>query len=290
MKTVAPDILLAIERSAENMPAVSPILGKIHQMSREMETSPRDLVKLIMLDPTLTGKVLKLVNSSFYGLVHRVKSLPQAVVLLGMNTVKNLAVSTALLSTVFVHEKRSPLSPEGFWRHCLATAVGCRAFAKKLNLAAADIEMFFIAGLLHDVGKILFIRIDPDRYALALSESKRLGLTLAFAELAHFGCSHAQAGGMLARKWKLDAPLIDVIELHHVYSEKEDSLRGLVTVANNLSKRIGAGDSGNYVVEEAGDALSWHFNITSEMFDQVAAQLPAELEKAAEFLSFIKEC
>lgn len=290
MSTVVPDILLAIERSAENMPAVSPILGKLTQMSREMEASPRELVKVIMLDPTLTSKVLKLVNSSFYGLVRRVKSLSQAVVLLGMNTVKNLAVSTALLSTVVFYEKRSPLSPDGFWRHCLATAAGCRFLAKNLRIAPEDIEMYFIAGLLHDVGKILFLRIDPGRYGRAIAESRRLGVSLSFAELAHFGCSHAQAGGVLARKWKLDDALVSVIERHHLFNESgNDSLLGLVTVANNLSKRTGAGDSGNYIVEEMGDALAGCFNITAEMLDRVAGQLPAELEKAAEFLSFIKE-
>ena len=94
-----------VEMAIEKMPPISPIIGKVNQIAHEIETSPKELVKIIMLDPVLTGKVIKLVNSSFYGVAERVQSLPQAVILLGVNTVKNLAVSTALLGTISVKKK-----------------------------------------------------------------------------------------------------------------------------------------------------------------------------------------
>src|SRR5210317_2354410 len=110
-----------VEMAIEKMPPISPIIGKVNQIAHEIETSPKELVKIIMLDPVLTGKVIKLVNSSFYGVAEHVQSLPQAVILLGVNTVKNLAVSTSLLSTVSVKERNSPLDSEDFWKHCLAS-------------------------------------------------------------------------------------------------------------------------------------------------------------------------
>lgn len=279
-----------IESAAEQIPAVSPVLGKINRMTREMDTSPRELVKVIMLDPSLTGNVLKLVNSSFYGLAQRVKSLAQAVVLLGMNTVKNLAVSTALLSTVFIHEKRSPLNPESFWRHCLATAVGCRALAKNLHMPPEDMEFYFIAGLLHDVGKILLIRLDPSRYTQALSESRQLGIALSFAEQAYFGCTHAQAGVVLAGKWRLDPSLVDAIARHHdCMLPAADTMTALVTIANNLSKKSGAGESGNCVIEELAEDSAQRLNISPEVLNDTALRLSGELEKATEFLGFIQE-
>ena len=284
------DIPAEVERAVEEMPAISPVLGKINQIAREMDTSPKDLVKIIMLDPVLTGKVLKLVNSSFYGLAQRVQSLAQAVVLLGMNTVKNLAISTALISAVFVKEKRSPIDPEAFWRHCLATAVGSKLLAIGLNCSAEDREMFFMAGLLHDVGKILFIRTDSKKYARALEESRQLGVSLTFAELSHFGCTHATAGGVLARKWKIDDGIIEVIEHHHgTHSHMGGRYTPQVVVANNLSKRTQAGESGNCVIEEASDDIADGLGVRKDMLSGISEQLTSELDKAAEFLNIVQD-
>ena len=290
MIALSPGIPKDVEMAAENMPAISPIMGKINEISREIDTSPIDMVKIIMLDPVLTGKVIKLVNSSFYGLPQRVKSLAQAVVLLGMNTVKNLAISTALLSTVFIKEKRSPLQPEEFWRHCLATAAGCKMIARVLNESLDMIETYFIAGLLHDIGKILFVRTDPARYAKALDESRRLGISLCFAEFAHFGCTHAQAGGVLARKWRLEQAMVDVVELHHSQSGAEiNPLREMVSIANNLCKQAMIGESGNCVIEEAAEDSAKRLGFSLELFQKTVQELPFELEKAAVFLNIARE-
>ncbi len=290
MGVASPEIPGDILKAAEDMPAISPIMGKINEISRQMDTSPKEMVKIIMLDPVLTGKVIKLVNSSFYGLPIRVKSLAQAVVLLGMNTVKNLAISTSLFSTIFIKEKISPLHPEEFWRHCLGTAVGCKFLARGLRVPAEILETFFVAGLLHDVGKILFIRTDPDRFNKALTESRRLGVSLSFAELAHFGCSHPQAGGVLAKKWKLEDSLVQVIESHHSPLNGElNSLMELVIVVNNLCKLLLVGESGSNVIEEAADDSAGRLGVTPELFSRTSDQLPSELEKAAEFLNLAEE-
>lgn len=281
-----------IEQAVKKMPAISPVLGKINELSHEMNASPRDLVKIIMLDPVITGKVIKLVNSSFYGLPQRVQTLGQAVVLLGMNTVKNVAISTALLSTLSIQGKRSPLPQEEFWQHCLATAIACKFLAKNLRTPASaeGSETYFIAGLLHDVGKILFVRADPDRYEKALEESRSLGVSLSFAEMAHFGCTHMQAGGVLARKWKLDKALVDVIDRHHVPPGKAvNPLRGLVIIANNLCKRAQIGESGNCVEEEMAADLPGLLGIKPQVLEKLPEMLPSELEKAVEFLNCIQE-
>ncbi len=285
-------IPVEIEQALEGMPAISPVLGKINRMAQEMETSPRDLVKIIMLDPVLTGKVLKLVNSSFYGLTQRVQTLAQAVVYLGINTVKNLAISTALLSTVFVKERREALDldPDDFWRHCIATALCCKFIARLNASSETDPEMYFIAGLLHDVGKVLLIRTDPQRYGLALAESRRLGVSLAFSETAHFGMSHTEAGGILARKWKLDAPLVRVIEQHHAPPQGSiQRLHGTVIIANTISKCTDAGQSGNRIIEEMADDIVSGLDLSNSAIDEVAGKIPVEVERAAEFLSFVRD-
>ncbi len=285
MKPELEDIPFEIEMAVREMPAISPVMTKINQISHEMDTSPRELVKIIMIDPVLTGKVIRLVNSSFYGLPRRIQSLAQAVVLLGVNTVKNLAISTALLSAVHVEEKNSPLPQREFWQHCLGTAIASRFLAKNLKTITVHPETFFIAGLLHDVGKILLVKTDPGKYKNVMDESRDKEVALAVTESVHFGFTHMQAGGVLARQWKLDDNLTSVIESHHSPPGKTaDPLLGLVIIANNLCKRIQVGDSGNPVIEEMADRLSAGLGIKEASIIQITEKLPLELEKAVEFL------
>jgi len=278
-----------VERAIEKMPPISPIIGKINQIAHEIETSPKELVKIIMLDPVLTGKVIKLVNSSFYGVAEHVQSLPQAVILLGVNTVKNLAVSTALLGTISVQKKKSSLNLEEFWKHCLATAVGCKLLGKALNVPNEDMGSYFVAGLLHDIGKILFIRINPEKYSKILEECVQYGVSLSFSEIAHFGCSHTHAGGLLAKKWRLDKALIDSVESHHLSVGNNNLTTNVVTVVNNLCKRFHFGESGDPLEEEIADDLIKKLNISYNTLKKISDQLPFEINKAAEFLNIIQE-
>ncbi|MBW1780337.1 MAG: HDOD domain-containing protein [Deltaproteobacteria bacterium] len=290
MGSLLPVIPAEIERAADEMPTFSPILGKVEELSREMNVSPRDLVKVVMLDPVLTGNVIKLVNSSFYGLGQKVQSLSQAVLLLGINTVKNLAISTVMISALFTRGKGSPIHPEAFWRHCLGTAACCKYLARALRIPPDSQEAFFVAGLIHDIGKILFIKTDPTRYEKALEESRRLSVSLAFAERSHFGCDHTHVGGLLARKWKLDTPIADVIKGHHEIPEKgKADARALVTISNNLCKEWTIGDGGNSVIEEMSADVSDEIGLGPHVLAQAANLLPEQLNKAEAFLNLFQE-
>jgi len=280
-KIHTPMIPLEIQKAAEDMPSVSPVLGKIHTMSRDMETSPRDLVKIIMLDPTLTAQVLKLVNSSFYGLAQRVSSLSQAVVLLGINTVRNIALSTALLSTVFLRDRRSPIPPDAFWRHCLGTAVACKMLVRACGADSETSEQYFVAGMLHDIGKILFIRCDPVRYEQALSESTTYGVRLCFAEQALFGCTHMQAGAVLAQTWKLHSTLTEAIEHHH---NPRSATSPIVAIGNNFCKQAGIGASGDTVVEEYAENAAAHLGLQHTLTEQFSHAILKEINRAVTFL------
>jgi len=290
MAVVCIDIPQEIRMAAEQMNKMSSIIVKLNQNPRQMEISSDRLVKTIMLDPEVTAGVMRLINSPFYGRTNRVNSLPQAVMLFGSETVKNLASYTAILNTGFAQEKKSPLNPEEFWRHCLSTAIGCKLLAKKLEKGEDELETYFIAGLLHDVGKLLFIKVDPEGYSKAIWESERLGISLTFSELAHFGCSHTEAGGLLARQWNLDNFLVKIIEFHHSpLGNKSSPIQDILSIANNLSKHAQIGQSGNGVIEEIVAACSKRLGITLNSLDQIADQLVLQLEKASEFINIIKE-
>ena len=277
----------SVEFALEDVPTISPIVAKINEIAGNAQASPRDLVKVVMVDPVLTAKVIRLVNSSFYNLPNEVKSLAQATVLLGMNTVKNLAIATAVLGVMFLSKKRSPIDPVEFWRHCLGTAVGSRMLAQLAGIPLREVESYFVAGLLHDLGKVLFIKAFPEIYSEVVAEAPSLEVSLQFSELAHFGCSHVEAGAVLAMRWKLDRNFVDVIRYHHLPTSARtpQSLTDIVAIAQNVCKRCGVGDSGDTCIEEYADQMALHYGIQPEQVEQVGRKLPDELDKAAIFLN-----
>lgn len=275
-----------IEQAIEETPAISPIFNKLAEMAGDMEVEPIELVKLIMIDPVLSGKVIKLVNSAYYGLTQQVTSLAQAVVMLGMNTVKNLAMYTAVLDKVFISQKGAPLDPKAFWYHCISTAVACKMLAKAQEVPPEELETYFLAGLLHDLGKVLFIKGEPEAYQKVLEDSKTRNIPLHMAEQERFGFTHNQIGGILARKWKLDSRMLEVIENHHqqqgaVAPENEFLMR--VILANNLCKQAGLGQSGNSIVEDYSPLMKM-LQVEPETLEEITGKLPTELEKAMKFL------
>lgn len=272
------------------MPSISPIFNKLTEMARDIETDPGELVKLIMLDPVLTGKVIKLVNSAYYGLSAPVSSLAQAVVVLGLNTVKNLAMYTAALDKLALNQEGGPLDPQAFWSHCLATAVGCRLLAKAQQAPANELEMHFLAGLLHDLGKVPLIKAVPDIYRIVFIRSAQNRIPLAEMEQEHFGFAHPQVGRLLAARWKLDPLLTEAIEGHHMADlvTSGSPITCRVMVINNLCKQAEIGHSGNIVVDAFAEEAAKSLETNPASLQAIAAQLPRELEKALKFLK-VKE-
>lgn len=281
-----------VEKALTKMPALSPIVAKLRELAASLDPSPRDLVQVILLDPVLAARVIQLVNSSFYGLASKVKTLAQAVVLLGMNTVKSLAVSTAVMGAAFLRERGSPLDPEEFWRHCLAVALGAKLLAKRKGVGPDQLESYFLAGLFHDLGKVVLIRAAPDKYKLAVERAQATGEPLGDKEQALVGCSHGQAGGELARRWQLDPAYVAAIERHHAADGggADDPVVGLVLLANDLSKRrVGLGDAGNPRLDPRAEALAAEHALDATAQEAVLQALPAEMEKAADFLKIARE-
>jgi HD-like signal output (HDOD) protein len=146
--------VILIKASIDKMPSLPTTVTKILEICNNPKTSPADLNKVISLDPVLMGKVMKLINSAYYGLSQEVTSLVRAIIMLGINTVKNLALSTAVLGTLGKANQFQALNMEGFWRHSLCVGVTAKLIAKKRKIDPRLFEEYFIAGLLHDIGKI----------------------------------------------------------------------------------------------------------------------------------------
>lgn len=219
-----------IRRSIKNMPSLSTTVGKVLEVCSKTDASPNELNKVISLDPVLTGQVLKLINSSYYSLVDKVTSLPRAITMLGMNTVKNMALSTAIIASVGSRGKTQGFSVHKFWAHSLSVGVAAKLFAGLRGYNVMQREELFFAGLLHDLGKVI-IGSEYQQILAIVEEEER---SLIDIEREFLGITHQDVGLQIAEKWNLNPFLTSCISSHHDFDSEgmEDERIAFVTLAD----------------------------------------------------------
>ncbi len=242
--------LKKIHRFIEKMPSLSTTVSKVMEICSRQDTSPNELNKVISLDPVLTGQVLKLINSAYYSLMNKVTSLTRAIIMLGINTVKNLALSTAIIRCVGQTEKSKVLPIRDFWAHSIGVGVLAKLLAAGKGVPLAQREEYFVAGLLHDLGKIPF----GDDYINVLRRAKNGQTELIGVEKLLLGVDHEEIGGLIAKKWKLNQVITDAIIHHHNPESAEEENRefvALVALANCYVNLFDIGYAGNQFPDEA---------------------------------------
>lgn len=240
--SMTPEVRLrAIQNYISKMPSLSTTVTKVMEICNKPDTSPNDLNRVISLDPVLTGQVLKLVNSAYYSLPNQVTSLTRAIIMVGLNTVKNLALSAAVLQSLGSKASFQALSMEDFWTHSITVGVTAKRLATAKKIPVAEREEYFVAGLLHDLGKIPLNNRFPVEYQKALELTEDDRETLYQAESTVFGINHCIVGKMIAEKWKLSNTMMDSLSHHHHPNQAGEENRQLtlsVTLADAYSKLI----------------------------------------------------
>ncbi len=214
------------------MPGFSPTVTKVFEVCNRPATSSHDLNKVISLDPVLTGRVMKLINSAYYSLGKEVTSMIHAIILLGLNTVKNLALSTAVLESIGGMNSFRSLSMDDFWVHSLGVGVLARSFARQTGIPVTEQEEYFVAGLLHDLGKIPLNHCYPEKYNSALETVITEGMILHEAEKMAFGFDHCAVGGLIAEKWRLHRNFSEVCLRHHGLEGGGGANRNFISVVS----------------------------------------------------------
>ncbi|MBU0729907.1 MAG: HDOD domain-containing protein [Proteobacteria bacterium] len=281
-----------IQNYIDRMPSLSTTVTKVLEICNRPNTSPNDLNRVISLDPVLTGQVLKLINSAYYSLPNQITSLTRAIIMLGLNTVKNLALSTAILENIGNEESFRSLPMDAFWTHSICVGVTAKAIAVIKGVPKQELEEYFVAGLLHDLGKI------PLNFRFA--EEYRQALELAGLEEAHLhraealilGFDHGAVGKMIGEKWQLSEIIVDTMCCHHAPGKAAASNRRLVSIvalANLYANVYEVGSAGDHFQEVP--TIHRLLEITKMDWPALAAlqgTVDQEIEKAQNFLQVTK--
>jgi len=233
-----------IAKRLDSIPTLAAILGPVEAAARSEDQSTQEIAHLIKADPALTAKVLKVINSPFYGSQLNICTASHAAAMLGLPALRSLAHGIEVYPERPADE--ASLDWEKFWIHSLAVAVASQEVAR---LVSFDLpEEAYIGGLLHDIGKVVLdLYSPPEHRGELLSNFGDRGLSLG-AERASLGTDHAQVGALVAEQWHLPRNLRDVIQFHHEPAERTRSfpaphraLIGIVTLADRLCCREGYG-------------------------------------------------
>jgi putative nucleotidyltransferase with HDIG domain len=269
------------------MPSLPTTVAKVLEICNNPQTSPADLNHVISLDPVLVGRVLKLINSAYYGIGQQVTNLVRAIIMLGINTVKNLALSTAVMGSLSPRKDFQGLNMEGFWRHSLCVGVTAKILARQRGIDPKQVEEYFTAGLLHDIGKIPLNAVLSKAYMLTVSVADRERISLFRAEEKTLGMNHVQAGAMIVKAWRLEGPVGDAIVNHHGYQDYSGEHRDIlasIVAANRFASMMEIGFSGDRYPEKTGAAVQETLGLEKNAFESIEKTVNAEIEKAQVFL------
>jgi putative nucleotidyltransferase with HDIG domain len=258
----------------KNLPTLPGMIDKISRAVESKRFSAADIGKLISRDQVLTAKVLKLANSAFFGFSRKVGSLTQALVLLGFDVVKGLILTSSVFDLM-------QNKGEDLWRHSMGVANAATIIAVHADMP--DAEEASLAGLLHDLGKVVIRVHMPDDTASINELVEFEGLALRDAEREVLGFNHTHVGQWLAESWKLPDELSEPIRWHHKPegSSKAPQMTSAVHLADCLVRGFGYGDGGDPWVPPLNRFALKQLGFDSKKLESIVEDLCEQLSTAS---------
>jgi putative nucleotidyltransferase with HDIG domain len=261
--------LKKIIMDTKTLPTLPSVVNKLNSLSDNDKTSVQEMARIVSSDQVLSARILRLANSPSYGF-YRVSTISNAMILLGVNVVKSLALSSSIFE---IMEKNSM----GLWEHSLGVGVAANLIARKLNLP--ECEEIATAALLHDIGKVIISLKCSDAEHEIHRSIRESGIYTQEAERQILDTDHAEIGGWLAKSWFLPDKLSEPITFHHDVTQSENHRikTAVVHIADVLIKASGFGDSGDCYVpriqQVAWDVLKLNDQILAEIVDDLEDKL-----------------
>jgi putative nucleotidyltransferase with HDIG domain len=272
----------------ENITSIPTLPSVIEQLTRLLQnpkTSAEEVGRAITTDQALASKVLKLVNSAFYGFPGRISTITHAIVILGFSTVKNV-VLTASIFDAFKNkgEGMAGFNLENFWHHSIACGAASLSIAKQVG--SGEKEECFIAGLIHDLGKLIMCQYLPDEFNQVLQHCTTHNQLLYESERELFDSAHDQVGGFLAERWNLPQNLQNAVKYHHNPSPLRDHYltTAIVHCADVFIRALDYGNGGDSKIPAISEQVWRSLGLASMDLDDLLESVRNEVEKASVFI------
>ncbi len=277
-------------REISHIATLPEITMKIVELVENPKSTAQDLHKVISSDPALCSRILKVVNSSFYGLPGQIGSINRAIVMLGLNAVKNIAIAASLAKLFRGGDLTPGFSARDLWTHSNATAVASKVIADTLRLGLSDEA--FLAGLIHDIGIMVQMQFDRNRlievFQRVGADSKGIpAQNMLEIETAVFGATHQDFGVGLCEKWKFPKSFASVTGYHHRPMElapENRTLAAIVYVADRLAADCAGGFRHDLMNTEIDPQVREFLKLSADKIEELRKNLPEHIKNAGQLL------
>ena len=283
-----------ITESIISLPTLPTVVSKMIQLVDNPKTSASSLARLIYTDQALTARILKLANSAYYGFPREISTVNMAIVVLGFNTVKEMGLSLSVFEFFKNGYNDRTFDISRFWQHSIACGSAARMLARRLNYHLMGEA--FVAGLLHDIGKVILRQYLQKEFLSIIDRVSNQGADLDEAEMDIVGTTHSQIGAWLAEKWNLPRIIVDGIAFHHLPwdAQVDQILVAIVSIANYLCHLSEIGSSGRLHPKKPDDRTWDIFRSASLALDEtdlmvLQAEFLLEFDKTDLMLSSMRD-
>jgi len=289
METINGFTIKAIIDDIVDIPTLPTVVSEILGLVDDPDSSTQDISNIIVKDPSLTSKVLKIVNSAAYGFVKEISTINHALTILGYKNIKSIVLGVTVFG-MFNHNSSADFDREAFWKHNLAVASATRIIAKKLKYK--DTEEAFTAGLMHDIGKIVIDEFMPKIFKKVINLVKEKNIWIYEAEREILSSDHSIIGGYLANKWNLPEVLYQAIRYHHSippeFKEQNSDFKipAMVHVSDIIVRNMKIGFAGDDTVPKGLKDYFLLLNLNEEIITEIYENLKDESSKAEVYLQF----
>ncbi len=270
--------------NVRNLPTLPMVANNVIKLTQNPESTAFEIAEAIAQDQTLATKVLRTANSAYYGFPKKITTIHYAIVVLGLNNIKNIVLSTSIMER-FPSTDGTPLFDRtDFWKHSLLCGIICKKISEHLGLK--NTEEMFMCGLLHDFGKLIMDSLFHEEFAQALILAQKENTTLIEAESKIMNFTHSGVGALVLKKWGFPPSLIKAVEFHHIPNESLNAVRiaSIVHVADYLCRRIGIGSGGDKVMPILDKKAFKLTNLSSDKIKRMSKQITTEFKTATGFL------
>ena len=266
-------LLNNIINNVRELPTLPTIYWELNEILENPNSTAADAGNVISKDQSTVSKILKVANSAVYGIRGKIDTVSQAIFHIGFEEVRNLVMAMSVIDVFKNNKVLEVINPVDLWKHSIAVGVVSRLLAREMGIG--KLENYFIGGILHDIGKIFFLRYFSIDFAQAVSIAQERKISMKEAEREIFGISHTAVGELIVDQWRLPTCFKNVIANHEsgIVRDGFDSLTAVVHISNITAKLFELGWSGDNIINEPSHGIIEKLNLPNNTFTSLQKQI-----------------